>query len=159
MLEKLVLAGAVVTALRISTDRDELDVPMIHRYLAEESYWARGISRSVVDRALSYSLCFGGYVGSEQIAFARVVTDRATLGYLKDVFVLTRFRGRGHGKALIGAILAHPDLRGVAFMLGTADAHGLYQRFDFGPHPQPERQMIRRGDFLSSAAPSVQDLV
>ncbi len=139
-----------MTDLRISTDRGELDVAMIHRYLAEESYWARGLSRAVLDRALAHSMCFGGYLGGDQVAFGRVVTDQATLGYFKDVFVLPAFQGRGYGKALVRAIVTHPDLRDVAFMLGTADAHGLYEPFGFGTHPQPERVMVRAGTFLQT---------
>jgi GNAT superfamily N-acetyltransferase len=139
-----------VTALRISNERQELDVPMIHRYLAEESYWARGLSRAVLERALAHSLCFGGYLDREQVAFGRVVTDQATIGYLKDVFVLPTFQGRGYGKALVGAMVTHPDLRGVALMLGTEDAHGLYKTFGFVLHPAPERVMVRAGNFLQA---------
>ena len=63
-------------ALRISTDRDELDVGMVHRFLAEDAYWSRGIPRDVVERAIAGSLCFGGYLeGAGQVAFGRVVTD------------------------------------------------------------------------------------
>ena len=137
--------------LRISTDPAEFDIGMIHRFLAEESYWARGIDRSVLERALAHSLCFGGFIAGVQVAFARVVTDRATFAHLKDVFVLGPHRGRGCGVALMQAVLAHPDLQTVAMTLSTDDAHTLYSRFGFVPYDHPERGMVRPGRFLPAA--------
>jgi GNAT superfamily N-acetyltransferase len=138
--------------LRISTDLSEFDVGMIHRFLAEDSYWARGIERSLLERALAQSLCFGGFVAQDQVAFARVVTDRATVAHLKDVFVLAPHRGRGYGVALMQAVMAHPDLRTATMTLATADAHGLYTRFGFVAESQTERLMIRPGRFLPPVA-------
>lgn len=134
--------------LRISTDPAELDVMMIHRYLSEESYWAKGISRALVERALAHSLCFGGYLGNRQVAFARIVTDRATSAHLKDVFVLHEYRGRGYGVAIVEAAVSHPDVRSAAITLETADAHDLYRRFGFAARGNVERAMMRPGSFL-----------
>jgi len=132
-------------ALRISTDPAELDIEMIHRYLSQESYWAKGITREVLERALTHSLCFGGYLEQRQVAFARVVTDCATSAHLKDVFVLPQYRGRGYGLAIVEAAVSHPDVRSTTMTLSTADAHDLYRRFGFTAPTQIERLMIRRG--------------
>lgn len=130
--------------LRVSTDFDELDLPLIHRFLGEESYWARGIPYATLERALRHSLCFGGYVGSSQVAFARVVSDFATFANLQDVFVLPAHRGHGHGKALMEAIVAHPQLQGLRrFMLATRDAHALYARYGFAAPANPQSFMER----------------
>jgi len=137
-----------MAALRISTDPAELDIAMIHRYLSEESYWAKGITRSVVERALAHSLCFGGYLDRRQVAFARVVTDRATSAHLKDVFVLDEYRGRGYGLAIVEAAVSHPDVRSATITLDTADAHALYRRVGFVARTRIERAMIRPGTFL-----------
>ncbi len=91
--------------MRISTDQSELDLAFIHQFLTEESTWAQGIPRATVERAVTHSLCFGGYVGSRQIAFARVVSDYATFAYLADVFVVASERGKGHSKALMAAVM------------------------------------------------------
>lgn len=88
---------------RVSSDRQELDVPLIHPFLSEESTWARGIPRDVVERAIEHSLCFGGYVEGAQVAFARVITDYATFANLVDVFVLPEYRGLGYRKSLMQA--------------------------------------------------------
>lgn len=133
-----------MTSLRISTDRSELDVDMIHHFLSKESYWARGIAHARVERAIAHSLCFGGFIGRQQVAFARVVTDTATLAYLKDVFVLAPFRGRGYGIALVQAVLAHPDLQDVSMSLATDDAHGLYARFGFVTSESPPGRLMVR---------------
>lgn len=138
-----------MTAMRISTDRAELDVAMIHRFLSSESYWARGMPLSVVEAALAGSLCFGGYLDSTQIALARMISDYATFGYLADVFVLPPWRGQGYGTELLAAVFAHPRLQGLRrSMLVTSDAQSLYVRFGFTALASPERVMER-----CSAAP------
>lgn len=130
--------------IEISTDPNRLDMALIHRWLSEESYWARGRSMEVVRRAIDNSICFGGYLGGRQVAFARVVTDRATHAWLADVFVLDGYHGRGYGKALVTAALAHPELQGLRrWLLATKDAHTLYEQFGFRPVP-PDRFMERR---------------
>ena len=80
----------------LSTDPVQLDVTAVHRWLSEDSYWARHIPRATVERAIANSLCFGIYApDGQQAAFCRVVTDRATFAWLCDVFVLPAHRGHG----------------------------------------------------------------
>ena len=43
----------------ITTDILKLDVNIIHQYLSEQSYWAQGIPRHVVEKSIANSLCFG----------------------------------------------------------------------------------------------------
>jgi GNAT superfamily N-acetyltransferase len=132
------------SSFQVSTDQSQLDIPMIYRYLSEQSTWAVGISRPVVERAIENSLCFGGYVDGRQIAFARVVTDFATFGNLVDVFVIPEYRGRGYGKLLMRAVMEHPSLQKLRrFTLATTDAHGLYARFGFTPLQRPDTLMER----------------
>ena len=127
--------------IEISTDQARLDIDVIHGFL-QTSYWAQGRRRSVVERSIKNSLCFGVYVGRQQVAFARVVSDRAVFAYLMDVFVIPEYRGRGISKALMRAVLDHSDLQNLrVFLLGTHDAHGLYEQFGFRPLAQPERWM------------------
>ena len=141
---RIQLAMASQSSLQISTDRSELDVPLIYRFLSEQSTWAVGISRAVVDRAIENSLCFGGYVDGRQVAFARVITDYATFGNLVDVFVIPEFRGRGYSLELMKAVMVHPSLKGLCrFMLSTGDAHALYEKFGFTAPQRPETLMER----------------
>ena len=129
--------------LEISTDPARIDVDLVHRFLST-SYWAEGRTREVVERSMAYSICFGAYTNGRQIAFGRVVTDRAVYGYLADIFVLPEFRGAGVGKRLVRAMLEHPDvarLNGVH--LRTRDAHGLYAQFGFVPIGNAEEMMVR----------------
>jgi GNAT superfamily N-acetyltransferase len=134
----------------ISTDPDRLDLEMITEFLAR-SYWAPGIPRDVVERAVRGSVCFGLYEGAKQIGFARAVTDRATYAYLADVFVLESHRGRGLSRWLMEVIVAHPDLQGLRrWSLITRDAHGLYEKFGFTPvaNPGGYMEIVRRGIYL-----------
>ncbi len=133
-----------MTALRVSTDPADLDVALIHHFLSEQSGWARGIDRQRVERSLQHSLCFGGYLGTRQIAFARVISDYSTFANLVDVFVLPGHRGRGYAKTLMQAVMAHPQLQGLRrFTLATADAHGLYAQFGFNAPLRPQTLMER----------------
>lgn len=134
----------------ITTDPGRLDVDAIHGFLSR-SFWAEGIPRDVVAKAIANSLCFGLFDGRSQVGFARVVTDRATFAYLCDVYVLESHRGRGLGKWLIETVMAHRDLQGLRrFQLVTRDAHGLYARHGFAAPESPERHMeiFRHGIYL-----------
>ena len=126
---------------RITTDPDALDLSVIHGYLAR-SYWAEGIPRETVERAIASSLCFGVYHGPLQVGFARVISDRVTFAYLCDVFILEDYQGRGLGRWLMEVILAHPELQGLRrWMLATRDAHWLYRQYGFTALSAPERIM------------------
>jgi len=129
--------------LFISTDPALMDLDVIHGFLSG-SYWSAGIPRATVERAVAGSMSFGLFEGSHQIGYARVITDKATFAYLCDVFVLESHRGRGLGKWLVEALLAHPDLQGLRrFVLATRDAHSLYAMYGFTPLSAPERMMER----------------
>jgi GNAT superfamily N-acetyltransferase len=127
----------------ISTDPALLDVGLIHDFLSNRSYWAPGIGRELVERSLRNSLCFGVYAADgRQVGFARIISDRATFAYLCDVFVLEEFRGRGLSKQLMQHIIDYPELQGLRrWMLGTRDAHSLYEQFGFTPLAAPPRFM------------------
>lgn len=142
---------------RVSSDRAQLDVSLIHDYLSRESYWARHVPRAIVERAIANSICFGLYQAQRQIGFARVVTDSATFGYLADVFIVASHRGRGLGRALMQTVMSHPDLQGLRrFMLATRDAHGLYRQFGFTApkHPQVLMEKHDPDVYLESAPPA-----
>jgi GNAT superfamily N-acetyltransferase len=128
----------------LSTDPARIDFRLVHRFLAEESYWARGIGEDAQRLAMEHSLCFGLYRGQEQIGFARVVTDQGRIAYLGDVFVVRPERGKGLGKWLVEETLEHPALARVdRWLLGTVDAHSLYEQFGF-VRAEPGRYMVRR---------------
>ena len=123
----------------ISTDKSRLDVGMIHRYLSEESYWARNIPRDLVELSIANSICFGAYDRERQVGFARAVTDCAVFAYVADVFVLEPHRGRGVSKQLMQAMRQHPDLQRLRrWHLLTRDAHALYKQFGFQEIAAPD---------------------
>ncbi len=125
----------------ISTEPARLDVDAIHAFLSR-SYWAEGIAKPVVARAIEHSLCFGLYQHDKQIGFARIITDRTAFAYLCDVYVLEAHRGKGLASWLMQCVIDHPDLQGVRrFCLFTKDAHKLYERFGFAPMLNTDRYM------------------
>jgi GNAT superfamily N-acetyltransferase len=126
----------------ISADRDMLDLGFIHHFLSTQAYWCLNIPFTTVKRSVENSLCFGVYYGDQQVGFARIITDYATIAYLGDVFIIPEHRGKGLSKRLIAGIMAHPDLQGMRrWILLTLDAHGLYEQFGWVPAAHPDRIM------------------
>ena len=127
----------------ITTDKSRMSVEAAHAFLTK-TYWSSGVPLTTVQRAFDNSLCFAVLAGTEQVGFARVVTDKATFAYLADVYVLETHQGQGLAKRLLQAIQQHPELQGLRrFMLATRDAHGLYAQFGFSPLSAASRFMER----------------
>ncbi|WP_409473152.1 GNAT family N-acetyltransferase [Streptomyces sp. HC307] len=128
----------------ISTDPARIDAERVHRWLSTDAYWALERPREKQDRALGGSLNFGVYevVSGEQVAYARVVTDRATFAWLCDVYVDPSVRGKGLGTALVGAV--REELRPFGLrriLLATHDAHGVYEKLGFASLERPDQWM------------------
>ena len=138
-------ASETSLSIEISNDVSRIDLDRVHTWLARKSYWAGQMPRSVFDRAIAGSLCVAGLRRGATVGFARVITDRATFAYVSDVFVDPEHRGEGIGKAIMHAIMQHPELQDLRlWALVTADAHGLYARHGFIAPAKPERYMERR---------------
>jgi GNAT superfamily N-acetyltransferase len=114
----------------VSDDKGRLDVALIHRFLSEQSSWAIGIPRELVERGIANSLCFGGYLDGRQVAFARVITDCATFAYLVDVFVLPEHRSRGYSLQIMDAVMSHPSQGSLVIIGGglRADNADVWQK-------------------------------
>lgn len=129
---------------RISSELQDQDLDVIHRYLSEQAPWCLGIPKATLAQALAHSLCFGAFLDGAQVGFARVVTDRTTFAYLCDVFVLPEQQGRACSRALMDAVMAHPDLQNLRrFLLATSTAAGLYAKYGFTPSAKPQVFMER----------------
>jgi GNAT superfamily N-acetyltransferase len=127
----------------LDDDPGRIDVDAVHRYLAEESYWATDRRRDMVERLVRASArVVGLYRGERQVGFARVVSDQEVFAYLADVYVEADVRGDGLGVELVReAVDLGPQAR-LRWLLHTKDAHGLYARFGFGP---PSDRVMERG--------------
>ena len=127
----------------ITCDSSKLDIDVIYEFISQ-SYWSKGIPRATLEKSVNASLCFALLENKKQIGFARVISDFATIAYLGDVFILEQFRGQGLSKWLLECVNSHPDLQGLRrWILATADAHGLYQRYGFTPLKNPTMFMER----------------
>lgn len=114
----------------ISTERQLLDIEMIHDFLSTKAYWSLKIPKETVIRSIEHSLCFGVYKDHQQVGFARVISDYSTIAYLGDVFILESHRGNGLSKLLMKAIMNHDKLQGLRrWILLTGDAHELYKKY------------------------------
>lgn len=129
--------------IRISTDKSELQIDIIHSFLTE-SYWAKGRTIEEVENTIKTCFCFGVYKNNKQIGFARVATDYTVFAYLMDVFILPKYRGLGYSKQLIDTIIKAKELQNCStWMLKTKDAHGLYKQYGFTELKHPEKVMER----------------
>ena len=132
----------------ISTDPALLNVDVIHGYLSNQSYWAQNVPKEIVQKSITNSLCFGLYFKGKQVGFARLVTDKATFAYLADVFILKEYQGKGLSKWLMEIIQSHPELQGLRrWMLGTIDAHGLYEQFGWTVLDEDSRKRFMQRHF------------
>lgn len=128
--------------LELDDDRGRIDRDAVHRYLGEESYWARGRSREVQDALVESSQrVVGLYHEGRQIGFSRTVSDGHVHAYLADVYVLEEFRGRGLGVELVRFSVEEGPYAGCRWILNTADAHGLYAKFGFR---KPDENVLER---------------
>jgi len=131
-----------IDGILYSSDKKLLQLNVIHTYLSQESYWSQGIPEEIVRKSIEGSLCFAAYHENKQIAFARVVTDKATFAYLADVFVIEAYRKKGVSKNLMQFIMECEEIKGIRkFMLATRDAHSLYEKFGFKKLEIPDNVM------------------
>lgn len=130
------------TEIRISTNRADVNLDVVHAFLSQDAYWSKNIPLELVRKAIENSYCFSAFIEDKQVGFARVISDGATFAYLCDVFTLPEFRGRGIGKKLMQTVQAHPELQGLRrWMLMMADAHKLYESYGFSVLAKPDRAM------------------
>jgi GNAT superfamily N-acetyltransferase len=125
-----------------SDDPSLIDIDRVHEWLSTLSYWAQDRPRHITEMAVARSLNLGLYdADARQVGFCRWVTDGATFAWLCDVFVAPAHRANGLGVFMIGVATAHPEVKGLRFLLGTKDAHDLYAKFGFASPAHPERLM------------------
>jgi GNAT superfamily N-acetyltransferase len=133
---------ALAGGYEIDDDFGRLDLEAVHRYLSDESYWAKGRSRETVDRlAAEAARVLGLYHGELQVGYCRAVSDGVALAYLADVYVLSEHRGRGLGKEMVREMVEGGPLAGVRWILHTRDAHALYAAIGFVP---PSERVMER---------------
>ena len=143
----------------ISSDKSLVDVSVIHDFLTNRSYWAKGRTLEAVQKTINHSHCFVVLDGGRRtVGFARVVTDYTIFAHIMDVFILETHRSTGLGKRLVDYIINCPDLSEIKlWRLDTNDAHGLYEKYGFHRPTFPEKILERRpaqdGTPVPSAAP------
>lgn len=130
----------------VSDERGLIDLTRVHRWLSDESYWAKGRTMALVEKSMDASLVLSLFNRQDlQVGIARWVTDGATFAWLSDVFIDAEYRGRGLGRFLIGTALEHPEVRGLRRrLLATSDAHEFYRSFGFHELNEPARWMELR---------------
>ncbi|MBO0873954.1 MAG: GNAT family N-acetyltransferase, partial [Pseudonocardia sp.] len=103
--------------------------------LRTEAYWGRWRPDEVIRAQVRAAWRVVGAYGPDgaQVGFARALSDGYALAYLADVYVLDAHRGHGLGKRIVRKMIDEGPGAKFRWMLHTADAHGLYGRFGFGP--------------------------
>ena len=128
--------------IELDDDASRVDLDAVHDYLANESYWAEGRPREVVERLVrDAQRVVGVYDGERQVGFARAFTDGVSLVYLADVYILPGYRGRGLGVELVREIVENGPYADLRWVLHTRDAQTLYEKFLFG---EPSKRLMER---------------
>ncbi|OHD17316.1 MAG: GNAT family N-acetyltransferase [Spirochaetes bacterium GWD1_27_9] len=123
-----------------SNNKNLISLDKVMEFLSK-SYWATERSKETVSKSIENSECFGVYLDNIQVGFARVITDYSTTYFLCDVFIDDSHRGKGVGKKLVESIIYNEELVNLRGLLGTKDAHSLYEKYGFVR--DPERFMKR----------------
>ena len=128
---------------RLSEDPTDLELDRVVRWITADAYWAKGRTREIVERSFVNSIPVGIYVlNRQQVAVARIVSDRATFAWLCDVYVDRDHRGYGLGTMLANWSVEWAERHGIKrVVLATFDAHGVYAKAGFVPVGHPERWM------------------
>ena len=129
--------------IELDDDPRRVDLDAVHRYLSEESYWAKGRPRETqAELNAKAARLVGLYHDGRQIGFTRTaLVDGMHVAYLYDVYVLDEYRGRGLGEELVRETVDRGPYAAYRWLLDTTDAHGLYRRFGFGP---PSARLMER---------------
>ena len=126
----------------LDDDPARIEREAVHRYLSEESYWAKGRPREVQDALIEGAArVVGLYHDDVQIGFTRTLSDGYAQSYLADVYVLEEHRGRGLGVELVRFSVDDGPLAKTKWFLHTADAHVLYRKFGFA---EPSSSALER---------------
>jgi ribosomal protein S18 acetylase RimI-like enzyme len=141
---------ALAGGFELDDDPRRVDVDAVHAFISGFSYWGKGRTRELTERAIAGSArVVGLYRDDAQVGFARAISDGATLAYLADVYVLPAYRGRGLGLALVREMVDGGGWN-VRWMLNTADAQRLYSKLGFSAeppqYPAMERARLARQD-------------
>jgi predicted GNAT family acetyltransferase len=117
----------------LDDDPDRIDRAAVHRFLSEESYWAAGRQREVMDELIDTAARVVGLYAEDgsQVGFARVVSDGRTVSYLADVYVLEELRGRGFGLKVVRFAVDEAPFSDTKWLLHTRDMHALYAKLGF----------------------------
>jgi GNAT superfamily N-acetyltransferase len=128
----------------LDDDPARIDVDAVHDFVSNHSYWAPGRPRDVQEELIRHAVrVVGLYHQARQVGFARAVGDSHLL-YLADVYVLPEHRGRGLGLELVREMVENGPYAETRWLLHTADAHRLYEKFGFGPPSERVMERPRR---------------
>jgi len=114
----------------ISNDKKLLSLEKIYEFLSK-SYWANNRTKEVINESIKNSECYGIYLDNNQVGFARLVTDYSVMYWLCDVYIDVKHRKKGLGKKLMETIIKNDQLINLTGILGTKDAHQLYEKYGF----------------------------
>jgi GNAT superfamily N-acetyltransferase len=117
----------------LDDSEERIDLAEVHRYLSEESYWAKGREYATQEAFVQLAArVVGLYHDGRQVGFCRAAyVSGLSSVYLADVYVLEEHRGRRLGEEMVREMIENGPLAGHAWTLHTKDMHPLYRKFGF----------------------------
>ncbi len=101
-----------ISQLKIVSEQSEFDFDFIYDEL-KMTYWANWRTKEQVTLSFKNSYAKRVFYEQQPIAFARIITDWVIFGYLADVVVTEKFRGKGVAYLLLTALLNTPEVAEV----------------------------------------------
>lgn len=128
----------------LDDDPTRIDTDVVWTFLSTEAYWGRWRTRELFEHQLANAWRVVGAYDRRTgtlVGFARAFSDGGGSAYLADVFVLSDVREHGLGQRLVHTMIELGPGAHFRWMLHTADAHGLYERFGFAA---PDEKYLER---------------
>ncbi len=128
----------------LTADKKKLDLHYVYQLMCTPSANSNGLPQERFPFVIQNSTCFSLLWRSQQVGFARVISDFTEFASIWDVFIDEPHRSKGLGRAMMAYLLEHPQLRGMfRWFLMTENAHGLYSKFGFRSEPYNPYVMMR----------------
>lgn len=127
-----------------NTDKKKLNTTVIHKVLSKNEF-TKGVTFDTVKKSIKKSLCFGLYKDGQNVGFARIVSDYATISYISDIFILEEHYTEELYAWMVESILSHPELVDVKnWLVKNNNGYSVYDKFGFEKYDEAQKILIKR---------------
>lgn len=123
-------AAARETSVFVTKDKSLMNILDIERLVIQAAP-DRTVMTGTLAAAVENSECYALFDEEALIGFARIVTDKATVGCLCDFVIDEKYRGRGYGRLLMEHIKSDESLSDCRIIVQAADSNKALKKLGF----------------------------